>query len=462
MTLHRRSCRDAFTLVELLIALTIASALTAIALPTLKDSMRQNTLSRSASLVKGAFINARAQAIRTGRPYGIVIERQRHDIGSGNPSALNYLGGNYATRLYYVQSPLEYRGDVAASAVYPVFDPPTGSTPVPKFFFPQTSAGLLYAVANSSGTSPAARLINVGTQFSVGKSDYIFKVESAVTYTVTGGSPLNAQGVPAGPGTLVEFNYPHFSPQNTGFPGTLTTTGVSSTFPAGLAVYQPHDFKFRVNPVRAPLAPVSLIGRTVVDLSVSGPSSNPLAFNVQQIVDPIPTTQIPNLAANRLLNDVYVMFAPDGRLDGIYSDQRIVNGGVIDGFNLVRLDPSTTVSFNVGYVDGILDNIDDGARYPDVVGTTDYNITTDDPPLATPAPPAALTPTKVPNFANTDCAWVSVQPLSGAIRLDTVASQPPATVLTNYYGLGTTPPARSVMNARVHQSRRLASGGAVQ
>jgi prepilin-type N-terminal cleavage/methylation domain-containing protein len=450
-----------FTLVELLVALTIASALTAIALPTLKDSFRQNGLSRSASVVKGAFINARAQAIRTGRPYGVVIERRRHDIGSGNPANLNYLGANYATRLYYVQSPMEYRGDTNESSAYPVFHPPGGG-PVPKFFFPRSSSGLLFAVANQGNNSPAARLINVGTRFSVGNTDYIFEVESAVALNQTQVASAFGSLVPQEAGTLVSFNFRTFSPRNVGTAGTLTGNINTSTFPASLKAYQPHDFKFQVNPIRAPLAPVNMIGRTVVDLSVSGPSSDPLAFNAQHIVDPDPTTQIPNLAADRLMNDVVVMFAADGRLDGIYFDRRSVSGGNIDAFVPIRLDPSTTVAFNIGFVDGVLPNIDDGARYPNEITGTNYNVTTNDPPLATPAPPGVLEPDKAPNFANTDCAWITIQPLSGAIQLGSVASQPDLPRLTSYYGLGTNPAARTVVQARVHQSRRLTTGGTVQ
>ena len=142
----------AFTLVELLIAITIASALTAIALPTLKDSMRKTTLSRSASLIKGAFINARSQAIRTGRPFGIVVERRRHQIGSGAASTLDFTLANYSTRMYYVQSPIEYRGDFQDAVAYPVFiDGNTSATTdvvLPALFFPQESAGLLFASAS--------------------------------------------------------------------------------------------------------------------------------------------------------------------------------------------------------------------------------------------------------------------------------------------------------------------------
>ena len=128
--MHKESTQSkrAFTLVELLIALTIAAVLTAIALPTLKDSMRQNALSRSASVVKGAFINARNQAIRSGRPFGIVIERRRKRIGSGPLSDLDFFAANYSTRMYYVQSSIEYRGDSNNAVGYPVFINPNPMT----------------------------------------------------------------------------------------------------------------------------------------------------------------------------------------------------------------------------------------------------------------------------------------------------------------------------------------------
>ncbi|MCS7468367.1 prepilin-type N-terminal cleavage/methylation domain-containing protein [Stieleria sp. ICT_E10.1] len=466
---HLRRLGRGFTLVELLVAITIASALTAIALPTLKDSMRQTTLSRSASLVKGAFINARTQAIRTGRPYGLVIERRRSDIGEGNPANLNYFSANYATRLYYVQSPMEYRGDVDSAVAYPIMHttsptPPTNSPlyPIqPKFFIPRSSSGLLYALA-SGVNSAASRLIRPGVRFSVNGSGYVFVLETAqteVSDNIAALAPVLASGTD---GTLLTFNCLTVAADNNMVAGNWRGPSSEWEFPMALSLTQPYEFKFQVNPIRAPLAPVNLVGRTVVDLSISGPSTNPIAFNSQVIVDSSPGTQIPNVQSDRELNDVVVMFAADGRLNGVYTDVRDVQSGLIENFVLTRFDPSTTVSFNIGYVDGILENIDDAARYPQTVGGTDYQVTTNDPPLANPQPPLALVPTKVPNFANPDCAWVSVQPLSGAISLGTVATQPPLGVLTTYYGLGTNPTARQVVGARIHQSRRLNSGGAVQ
>ena len=144
-TTNHAETRTAFTLVEILVAMTIATVLTAIALPTVKEAFRQNVTGKSASLVKGAFINARAQALRTGRPFGLVIERQRRSVGAGTPNQLIFSPANYATRLYYVQTPIAYRGDIQSAYAYPFRDLGVGGAP--RFFIPKVSAGLIFAAA---------------------------------------------------------------------------------------------------------------------------------------------------------------------------------------------------------------------------------------------------------------------------------------------------------------------------
>jgi prepilin-type N-terminal cleavage/methylation domain-containing protein len=486
-----------FTLVELLVALTIASALTAIALPTLKDSMKQTTLSRSASLVKGAFINARSQAIRTGRPFGVVVERIRNRIGDGAASTLNFTAANYSTRLYYVQSPIEYRGDAVDSVCYPVFENNPGGLPlyplanfplIPRFFFPQRSAGLLFASAN--GSVAAQNLITVGTRFSVGDSGYVFEVVAATPVFTRYQSnilidntvpPFTPARVPVfdfpEPGTIVDFNIVGFSPQSDSLPGIYNpqnqlpslTLLQQARFPGALSPFKGVEFRFRTNPVPAPLAPVTLIGKTVIDLSVSGSGSDPLEFGAQAILDQDLSRPIPTLNADVLLHNVAVMFAPDGKLDGVYLDQRVqanpAGNSPVIGFVPTRVTPSTTVCFNIGFVDGILDNIDDGARYTGNVAGTTYRTGANDPPYLQPAPPAELTVDKVPNFANPDCAWISIHPLSGTISLDSVAGQPPLLQFTNFYGFQAAPNsqvARNVMRSRLHQARRLTTAGTVQ
>ena len=218
--------------------------------------------------------------------------------------------------------------------------------------------------------------------------------------------------------------------------------------------HQPYPFEILSLPTRAPLNPVNLPGKTVVDLSISGPASNPAAFGTQAIVG---NNTVPN---GYEFNDVIVMFSADGRIDSIYADQW--NG---TAFQLTRFVPSATVSFAIGYVDGIVENIDDIARYPELVPNTVFPTSATDPALANPLPPAPLELLgQVPNFANSECAWVGVRPLSGAIQLGSLAAQPPLGELTTYYGFGppANTPSRTIVNARLLQARRLLSAGALQ
>lgn len=490
-----------FTLVELLVALTIASVLTVIALPSLKDSLRANSLSRSASVVKGALLNARAQAIRTGRPFGLVFERQRRAINPQTSataapvaaSDLALFSSNYCSRMYYVQSAFEYRGDTNEAVCFPVFrreaianTMPVRQHDTPALFFPENTCGTLAAAANNTA-SPARSFLNIGVEFSLGESSYVF--------TVTDLTYVSNTSIFGETGTVVDFDFAVASSihglepwQCDSFPDTGATSfptfpHPSAVYPGGLPHRQPFRFKFRTLPIRAPLAPVSMMGRTVIDLSVSGTADRPLMFSAQEIIDLDPSTTVPVTSPNVQLPDVLVMFAPDGQLNGVYTASATIVGSgpsTLTGFQLLQFSPATTLSFNIGFVDGVLGNIDDGARYPSGIANTDFQYNVGDvildspydtsPPTAVVASPVALEVSKVPNFANPECAWVSVQPLSGAIRLDTVASQPnPARLpaFINYYGLATSPSvpsvtARNVIRARVRHSRRLASSGAIQ
>jgi hypothetical protein len=205
------------------------------------------------------------------------------------------------------------------------------------------------------------------------------------------------------------------------------------------------------------LAPVNLPGKTVVDLSISGPANSPFGFGTQAIVGG------GSVPAGYEFSDVIVMFSADGRLDSVYVDQPDATSPT--GYRLTRLVLGATVSFAVGYVDGIVDNIDDMARYPQHVPNTVFPTGASDPPLAVPAPPEPLDLLgQVPNFANSEGAWVAIRPLSGAIQLGTVAGQPELGAFVNAYGFGppANPASRAIVNARLLQSRRLLTAGATK
>ena len=73
----QRRTRSGFTLVELMVALAVISLLSAIALPAVKNSLRGQKVSRSASLLKSAIEEGRARSIASGGGGGIIIDRLR-------------------------------------------------------------------------------------------------------------------------------------------------------------------------------------------------------------------------------------------------------------------------------------------------------------------------------------------------------------------------------------------------
>ena len=353
-----------------------------------------------------------------------------HSIGSGTPDQLAFSLANYCNRIYYVQTPIAYRGDTESAFAYPFID--TRGTAAttddePKFFIPSSSAGLVFsaaqALAGTGGSRAALQIMNIGTQMSVGDSGRVFTVEDLEPVATLAGRILGASASWAAvPGTILHFDH----------------LVVEPTFRVGgnHVNQQPYPFEILSLPTRAPLAPVSLPGKSVVDLSISGTGQNPFLFGTQAIVG---SNAVP---AGFEFGDIVILFSADGRLDSIIVDQVAPSGGAIVP---TRIVPSSNVTFNVGYIDGLVDNIDDLARFPEHVPGTVYPISAVDPPLATPGPPNPLDLKRVqPNFANSDCSWVGIQALSGAIQLESVAGQPELADLVSFYGLATSPSSRFV------------------
>ncbi|HEV7282118.1 MAG TPA: prepilin-type N-terminal cleavage/methylation domain-containing protein [Pirellulaceae bacterium] len=93
--------RRAFTLVELLVAVAIAALLVAIAIPALKLNLRGQSIREAARQINSFIDEARSQAAGSGRPFGVIIERDGN--GSfGNPRR--------AYRLYHCEVPIPYTG----------------------------------------------------------------------------------------------------------------------------------------------------------------------------------------------------------------------------------------------------------------------------------------------------------------------------------------------------------------
>ena len=511
--------RTGFTIVELLITIAIISGVTALALPTIKESLRSNTVSRAANLVTGAMFNARRLAVGDGgsgaKPHGIRIVRRRIDLGverDGQRRALGNLrtiGANVGSEIQYVQA--AGRDGTQSMIAYPVEVPAarvqalgldtqaTGCDRRYAYFVPRAESEILFAAAQQ--LSAASTLISIGSIFEVdfeGGSPQesiaamvpMIANNQLTNYLNPGSCDLEFNGpVPIGQGTVLftdhravnPLDHPVAGGRDRNIPGPTVIRGTTRP-----QLGQPVQARIFLNPVPAPLAPIALPGRMVIDLGVSGSRNEPLAFGVESIVDTagiLPGVLEPNLervldvsddpADNvppNTLNAVTVMFATDGRVDAVYFDVMGTDGR----FRTLRRSPPPSLSFLIGFEDGVLDNVDDAARFPDQlrnaggVSQMTFPPSVDNGGEAIPyagGPPAEdWIPTTVPNYANSECVWATVNCSNGSFRTDQVLDPIEASRLNalGFIRTNQTPPnvpARALTEARIRYSRELVFNG---
>lgn len=396
----RFSCLNhtAFTLVELLVAITIAAVLTVIALPRVREGLQQNVASRTATLVKGTFENARAQAIRTGRPYGVRLHRVANTVSTGNqvndPLLDATQGANYCKQLSYVQMAFEYRGD-DENANIKYFPPTGGSTQTVDLRADSATSGLLYAIAN--GTVPVdQQAFSIGSTIRIGLDATPYVIESIAPNTTSlsddPSSPV------AGTSVVARLYYPMR-------PGSRNP-------PAR----QPLPYSIETRPVASPLAPVDLPGKVVLDLASSGTSQYATLFSpasiqgtatLPPVVRPAVTPAIPDYG----FHDVIVMFSPTGLLDSIYVD--VLVNPATNAYAYGRVEPLGALSFLIGEVDGVV--------RPQTIGMYPFQRTGLNGTAPAIAPAFTHLGRKRPNFANANSAWITVNPVSGKTILHAVA-----------------------------------------
>jgi prepilin-type N-terminal cleavage/methylation domain-containing protein len=395
--LQANPMRAAFTLVELMVAITIAALLAVVGLPRVREALQQNAAARAATVVKGAFENARSQAIRTGRPYGVRLHRATNAVTQNDqtddPTFDASHGANYCKKLSYVQVAHEYRGDEVDARVRFV-----GYTSTPprrlRFRASREQSGLLFAIA--SGWVPRAQQpIAAGSVLRIGTDRTPFVIESLSTWQ---------------------------DPNDSADYTDLVVSSSSPLHPGGRAptINTIHEFSIRSRPLASPLSPVELPGKIVIDLASSGTSQDPDFLSPYSIgggtdsqITPPPLLGVDSNNANiHGFRDVIVLFNATGALDSIFVDVS-VNGNYV----YTPVQPLGAVSFLVGKIGGV--------AIPPAIAMIPFERTGSSG--TTPAFDTDLRARyghkdrRRPNFADSDATWVTINPVSGKPLLHTVA-----------------------------------------
>jgi type II secretory pathway pseudopilin PulG len=304
-SLPPRRARGAYTLVELLIVVSIMIMLVAVALPVAKKVM-EGSQGREASRQLHAYVHmAKARALQTGRPCGLFFQFPTPPLGVIDPpitsavQATAYWPVRHVTQVFMAEIPPPYSGGTT-DVFGKIWDDPSDAAMNLRVFQPVTASGAPYAAEFPLLYS----LINPGEIFLV---RFNFKGD---WYRCVRGM----QGV----ATYSDPSILYFVGPNATIPPGFNDT------PSNNSGGKPFQILRSPRPVGNPL---ELPRGTCIDMTYSGVGNNSRQF-------PPPPAGLTTIASN-----LAVMMSPNGGVDSMY-----VNGAP-------TMPPTGSLYFLIGKVE---------------------------------------------------------------------------------------------------------------
>ena len=253
------------TLIELLIVMAIMLMVTAAAIPMIVPATRNRQMRESVRLVNSYIAGARARAIETGRPVGVMFER--------------FNGQNFSMNLSYVEVPLPYSGDTVNSRVL-------------------VSGGEITSFV--SGDALWQNQIRYGDLVKLNYRGESFILTSTTTPpdTKVGRVVTTAPG-----GTDRWYLY------------STISGGIPSNLPQSYSNSPGTPFQIFRQPVRSSAAPLQLPEGIVVDLQLSGIGLGPSGIFGNINTGTTPPTY------NPVTWNPIVMFSPNGAVSSVHMSQ---------------------------------------------------------------------------------------------------------------------------------------------
>lgn len=257
----------AFTLVEVLIVMSLILILAGIALPTTKELLSDQKASRTAQSIAAFIDRARSDAVAKGVHVGVRIERfdGTADVTYGSAAAV---------RIFRITGVPDYSGEAADAKV----EMTVNANGLAELRFKKSDNLLLSLYDKPEAPVSDGDLIELpgGRQF-----------------------PLDFIGRDLGPPVFIKALIDINSPVDTTVSATNTST---ETFPAAHLGATSGDYQYRIHrkPVVSPTSPLALSRGIAIDLNYSG-----IGLTGNQFA-PLPET-LPNAPID-------ILFGPDGRV----------------------------------------------------------------------------------------------------------------------------------------------------
>jgi prepilin-type N-terminal cleavage/methylation domain-containing protein len=357
--------RRAFTLVELLVAVAIAALLVAIAIPALKLNLRGQSIREAARQINSFIDEARSQAAGSGRPFGVLIERDGN--GSfGNPRR--------AYRLYHCEVPTPYTGNLL---------------PAPESPDPRLRLGSRAYITPNTGLNGAEEaVLTYASLRMIMPGDEIAFDGSATRYQI-----LNATDIfppittPHATRVRIVFGAATAPPPTTG--PEAPPTDAEPWNPATMGtITMGHSFRVYRQPVKIASSVLELPRSAAIDLDWSGVGAMGVQFSE--------FNQVSGNTQEFALNPIVILFEPSGAVRSVQAPLRVpaTTTPPITPEHLI-LDPQRVFE-PIYFLVGRLDQVEDGftVQAP-VPNWTDPN--------------AEI----LSNVMDPDSLWVKIEPSSG-------------------------------------------------
>ncbi len=405
----------AFTLVELLIVIAIATILATLSLTTMQGLLKDQKISQSVRLARQYVESARTRAMATGRPVALFLERSSPEGDSaGDPVEANYT----VTRMSIGEVFPPYTGEVPQAAATLWDTPLSASTRGTTDGFADQARFQLFEVITAFGTASTPGMMSIGDTIEFGGNNQRFVIESidyvggevAVTFfnPPSNYDTLLAAKIQAGTATDQKFELGYSGREPTlKVPAAQTLTGMTAPTPPG--TFTGVSFRVYRKPSKSLVGTVAMPRGTCIDLSVSGlgPSGSALETTSPFHLASAPSGILTAFGTSPTMkrssySRIAIVFNAEGRAQGMYQDNRIVRvtgtPEVVAAGSFVPFPLATKLYLMVGRTEQVL------------------------PSTPMTAPVAGEREDAIGNLMDTGNTWISINPFTGLIETSPVAA----------------------------------------
>jgi type II secretory pathway pseudopilin PulG len=405
----------AFTLVELLIVMAIATLLAALSLTTVKGLLKDQKLSQAARLAKQYVDTARTRAMANGRPVALFLERVSAAGAAGVPVEANYT----VTRMSIGEVFPPYTGETAGATAR-LYDMPIAPTR-PSDGFADQARMFAADVISAFGTATSPGMVSVGDSIEFVGNEQRFVIESieyvGTEVAVTFFNPPATYDQVLGTARLALPSYgdPTYEQSYSGREPTLKTSNIlASRLAASTTVSGGLQFRVYRKPTKSMVGAITLPRGTCIDLSVSGigPASTAADTFNPFYLSGSPDKNVPSgeTLQPSSFSRIAIVFNAEGKPTGMFRDDRIISltssgtGNISTVFTPFGM--SSTLHLMVGRTNQVLPST----------------------PMLSPGL-GDRDPTKA-NLMDSANTWISINPFTGAIDSSPVGAVSSTTLST--------------------------------